>query len=289
MYGPTETTIWSTLKRITDPDDVTIGRPIANTTIYILDGHGQPLPPGIAGELWIGGDGVARGYTGNPQLTADRFRDDPFVAAPGSRIYNTGDFARFRHDGDIEYQQRRDNQVKVRGYRIELGEIETALAAYPAVGQCVAVVREDTPGDVRIVAYLVLRPGRSATPSELRRWLRRTLPDYMIPQFFVELPVLPMTRNAKIDRKALPRPEGGRVASHDRVAPRTESERQMAEIWRELLGIDSISVTDNFFELGGQSLQAAQMVARVQKRCGHKLSPRAVVFESLEQLAAGAG
>ncbi|HKE48128.1 MAG TPA: amino acid adenylation domain-containing protein [Rhodanobacteraceae bacterium] len=284
MYGPTETTIWSTCCRITDADAITVGRPIANTRCVIVDERGTLLPPGIPGELCIGGAGVAIGYLGQPELTAQRFVPDPFASEPGARMYRTGDWARFLDDGRIEFQRRRDSQVKVRGFRIELGEIETQLAKHDAVARAVTLVREDRPGDARIVAYVVLKPGASATGSEFRRFLRRTLPDYMLPQLFVELPELPLTANGKVDRNALPAPAGDN-AERQHIAPRSELESLIAGIWREMLGVETISVTDNFFELGGQSLQAAQLVTRVFKQSGHRISPRAVIFETLEQLA----
>ena len=285
MYGPTETTIWSTCAKIESADHITIGRPIANTRIYILDDHGQPLPPALAGELWIAGEGVARGYLGNPQLTAERFADDPFAPGPGARMYRTGDWARYDETGEIAFQRRRDNQVKVRGFRIELGEIETALAAHASVAQTVVMVRPDAIGEAKIVAYTVLKPGAAATSSELRAWLRRTLPDYMLPHYFVDLPVLPLTDNNKVDRKALPAPSGAGDEKRIVVEPRNDIERTIAEVWRNLLGVKTVAVGDNFFDLGGDSLQAAQMAARVMKQSGHKIAPRAVIFETLEQLA----
>ena len=285
MYGPTETTIWSACGQVASADHITIGRPIANTGIYILDDQGQPLPPGLAGELWISGEGVARGYLGNPQLTAERFADDPFSPAPGVRMYRTGDWARFDESGAIEFQRRRDNQVKVRGFRIELGEIETALAAHASVAQAVVVVRPDAMGEAKIVAYTVLRPGMAATSSEQRTWLRRTLPDYMLPHYFVDMAGLPLTGNNKVDRNALPAPSGAGDEPRIVIEPRTAIEHTIAEVWRTLLGVKRIAVGDNFFELGGDSLQAAQMAARVMKQSGHKIAPRAVIFETLEQLA----
>ena len=286
MYGPTETTIWSTCIRITQAQDVTVGRPIANTRAYVLDERGALQPPGVPGELCIGGDGVAIGYLGQPELTAQRFVPDPFAAATGARMYRTGDWVRQLADGRIEFQRRRDNQVKVRGFRIELGEIESRLQAHEVVAGAVVVVREDRPGDARIVAYVVPRPGRTSTPSEYRRFLRQSLPDYMLPHLFVDLAQLPLTANGKIDRKALPMPAGMGGAERQRIAPRTDLERSIAELWQEMLGVESVSVTDNFFELGGQSLQAAQLATRIFKQSGHKITPRSVIFETLEQLAA---
>ena len=286
MYGPTETTVWSTCARISSSDDIHVGGPIANTQTYILGAAGEPAPPGVAGDLWIGGDGVALGYLGRPELTAERFRDNPFRPEAG-RIYNTGDRARWRRDGTIDILGRLDEQVKIRGFRIELGDIEAALARHPAVRHAAAAVREDQTGEAALVAYVVFKEGASATNSELRRHMRARVPAYMTPQFFTELSALPLTNNNKIDRKALPAP-AGLAASVERVPPRTEREKALAEIWAEILNTHEISVTDNFFELGGQSLQVARMIARARDGLGLRVSPRAVIFESLEQLAASA-
>jgi len=285
MYGPTETTVWSTCARIESAANIHVGRPIQNTQIYILDDNGAPTPAGVAGDLWIGGEGVARGYLGKPALTDERFKDNPFDASAG-RIYNTGDRACWRRDGVIEIFGRRDEQVKVRGYRIELGDIEAALSKHPAIGKAAAALRDDLSGEASIVAYYVPAPGASATSSELRRFLRDRLPHYMTPQFFIELAAFPLTNNNKIDRKALPAPAG--AAPTRRAAPSTPHEIALAEIWRDILSAPDISVTDNFFELGGQSLQAARMIARARDAIGLSLTPREVIFESLEQLAAGA-
>lgn len=285
MYGPTETTIWSTCVRITDPDDITIGRPIANTRVYVLDDRGQPVAPGLAGELWIGGEGVAGGYLGQPDLTAERFRPDPFRPETPARMYRTGDWARFLPDGRLQFQRRRDDQVKVRGFRIELGEIETALLAHDAISEAAVIVSQEADNDARIVAYPVFRNGLTTTGSELRAFLRLTLPDYMIPQIFIDLPELPKTANNKIDRKALPAPAGVRDTQKELIPPRTDMEKVLSAIWSEKLGVNRISITDNFFELGGTSLQVAEMTARLRRDHGVKIKPRAVIFETLEQLA----
>ncbi len=284
MYGPTETTVWSTCAQIEDASNIHVGRPIQNTQIYVLDDFGQPTPVGVAGDLWIGGDGVALGYLGKPNLTAERFRDNLFASGEG-RIYNTGDRARWRADGTIEILGRRDEQIKVRGYRIELGDIEAALSKYPAVREAAAALRSDQSGEASIVAYVVFKDGQSATNSELRRFMRAHVPHYMTPQFFMELSALPLTNNNKIDRKSLPAPAGVASAAR-RVPPRTPREIALADIWSDILRASEISVTDNFFELGGQSLQAARMIARARDDIGLSISPREVIFESLEQLAA---
>ncbi len=293
MYGPTETTVWSACKRIDDASEVSVGRAIDNTRLYIVDGSGALRPQCASGELWIGGDGVAAGYLGRPELTAERFLDDPFAVDVSSddrkaRVYRTGDLARWTASGEIEILGRMDSQVKVRGFRIELGEIEAALDAAPGVEKCVAAVRPDAGGEPAIVAYVRLRDGVRATGSELRRALRETLPAYMLPQFFVELEAIPLTENGKVDRKALPDPAIGARPARERTPPRSALEQAIAEIWRELLPVEDVAVTDNFFELGGQSLQAARMAAIVKSRTGKKVSARAAIFETLEQIARAA-
>lgn len=284
MYGPTETTVWSTCAQITGADNIHVGRPIRNTQVYVLDDGGNPAPAGVAGDLWIGGDGVACGYLGKPALTAERFRDSPF-GPDGARIYNTGDRARWRRNGDIEILGRRDEQVKVRGYRIELGDIEAALNKYPGVREAAMALRDDPSGEASLVAYVVFKDGESATNSELRRFMRKHVPHYMTPQYFTELSALPLTNNNKIDRKALPAPTGIANATQ-LLPPRTPREIALAEIWEDILHVSEISASDNFFDLGGQSLQAARMIARARDTLGLSISPREVIFESLEQLAA---
>ncbi len=288
MYGPTETTIWSSCKRITDAEDITIGRPIANTRLYVVDSRGELMPEGVPGELWIGGEGVAIGYLGRADLTGERFLADPFAGKSGARVYRTGDLARLRPDGEVDILGRIDAQVKLRGFRIELGEIEAALESHDAVAKAVAAVKPDAAGEPALVAYLQYREGQSATGSELRRKLRRALPAYMLPQHFIEVASFPLTGSGKVDRKALPPPSAGVMARAARTPPRNDLERSIADVWKGILSVNDISVTDNFFELGGQSLQAAQMAARVKERTGLKISPRAVIFETLEQLAASA-
>ncbi len=287
VYGPTETTIWSTVEPVLTVlagvgagGSVSIGRPLANTTVYLLDRRLQPVPVGVAGELYIGGAGVARGYLGRPELTAGRFVPDPFSASPGARLYRTGDLARQLPDGRIAYLGRTDFQVKVRGFRIELGEIEAALSRHPAVAQAVAAVREDTPGNPQLTAYYVPAEGRAASVGNLRAALREELPDYMIPALFVSLPALPLTPNGKVDRKALPAPEGGRPdVGREYVAPAGEVEERLAAIWAEVLRIDRVGARDNFFELGGHSLMATQVLSRVQGTFGVELALR-VLFDS---------
>ena len=266
MYGPTETTVWSSTYTVAgDETAIPIGRPIANTTLYILDQRMQPVPIGAPGELYIGGRGVARGYWGRPDLTADRFVSDPFGAA-GGRLYRTGDVAAYRPDGNVEFLGRGDDQVKLRGYRIELGEIESLLDAHPGVGRSVVVAREDVPGDRRLVAYVT--PGSARVPlSDLREHLRARLPEFMVPSHFVEIRELPLTPSMKIDRKALPPPGGGALPmARTRPAPAGHLdglERELVAIWQEVLGVERLDVHDDFFELGGHSLLAVQLHRRI--------------------------
>jgi len=280
MYGPTETTIWSTVQLIrTEGEPPSIGRPIANTSLFILDGCGEPAPIGVPGELHIGGAGLARGYRNRPELTAERFVADPFAARSGARLYKTGDLARYRSDGTVEFLGRLDQQVKLRGYRIELGEIEARLAEHPRVAAAAAAVHLGSAGEPELVAYVV----PSAEPvdaEELWQRLGQSLPAYMVPSSLVTLPALPLTPNGKLDRNALPAPEAGGAGPRSAyVAPRTDPERAIAELWSEVLGVERIGVHDDFFELGGQSLLAARLMGRLDSRLGVELPLRAL-FES---------
>ena len=267
LYGPTETTIWSTMTRVeADANPVPVGRPIANTQTYILDSHLQPVLVGVHGELYIGGDGLTPGYLNHPELTAERFVRNPFSDQPGSRLYRTGDLARFRNDGDIEFLGRVDNQLKVRGYRVELGEIEAILNQHVAVKECVVVARErESSEEKELVGYIVPNQDSVASVSNLRSLLRQKLPDYMIPSVFVFLNALPLTPNGKVDRSKLP-PPGYSRPSLDQgfVEPRSEIEELVAQVWREVLKLDKIGVYDNFFELGGHSLLATRAVVRLR-------------------------
>ncbi len=266
LYGPTETTIWSSLAKV-EPGDapVAIGRPIAQTQLYVLDARLRPVPVGVTGELYIGGAGVARGYYRRPSLTAERFLPDPFGKTAGARIYRTGDLARWRSDGTLECLGRADHQVKIRGFRVELGEIEATLARHPAIRESAVVSREDATGEQALVAYFAPRNGEVPNAFELRRWLGEGLPEYMVPSAFVMLDALPLTPNGKIDRNALPAPERGRIDSGiDHVPARGPIEEALAGIWGELLGLDRVGVRDNFFELGGHSLFATQLLARLR-------------------------
>jgi amino acid adenylation domain-containing protein len=267
LYGPTETTIWSTCCQIKPADEVvTIGRPIANTQVYLLDPQLQPVPVGVPGELYIGGDGLARGYLNRPELTAERFLPHSWSSEPGARLYKTGDLARYRPDGTIEHLGRADFQVKIRGFRIELGEIETVLAQHPAVRQAVVVLREDSPGDKHLVAYTVLHKGQMATIAELQQHAMKYLPNYMLPTAFMVLDALPLTPNNKVDRGALPAPEHTRPELGEAfVAPRTSIEGVVTGIWSQILGIEQIGIHDDFFAMGGDSLMAMQVIARLRR------------------------
>jgi acyl-coenzyme A synthetase/AMP-(fatty) acid ligase/acyl carrier protein len=270
LYGPTETTIWSTLYRVQEErGQIPIGRPIANTQLYVLDGLHQPVPLGASVELYIGGSGLARGYLNRPELTAEKFVAHPFSSDPEARLYRTGDVVRYLSNGDLEFFGRLDHQVKLRGYRIELGEIEFVLNRHPAVQEAIALVREDTPGDQRLVAYLVATQDASPAASELRSHLKEALPDYMIPSAFVLLPLLPRTLNGKVDRKNLPVPDPSqRAVECEFVAARSSTEKILAEVWSNMLHIEKISMNDNFFDLGGHSILAAQLVTQLRKAFG---------------------
>ncbi|HEX6287625.1 MAG TPA: phosphopantetheine-binding protein, partial [Herpetosiphonaceae bacterium] len=252
------------------PSVIPIGRPIANTQLYVLDRQMQPVPLGAHGELYIGGDGVGRGYLNQPALTGATFVPDPFSGTGGGRLYKTGDLARYLADGTLEFLGRIDQQVKLRGFRIELGEIEAVLAEHPAVREAVVLLREDTPGDPRLVAYVATNQAPSNQESEtwnseLRQFLGARLPAYMIPSAFVLLDALPLTENGKVDRRVLPAPERSGLQAADRVQPpRTPTEEAIAGIWSEVLQLDRIGMRDNFFELGGHSLLATQVIARLR-------------------------
>ncbi|MBW4678519.1 MAG: amino acid adenylation domain-containing protein [Microcoleus vaginatus WJT46-NPBG5] len=268
LYGPTETTIWSTIYQVEGNDQpVSIGNPIANTQLYILDKHLQPVPVGIQGELYIGGAGLVRGYLNRPDLTAEKFIANPFSQDSNSRLYKTGDLARYLLDGTIEYLGRIDNQVKIRGFRIELGEIEAKLLENPAVREAVVVAREESLGNKRLVAYVVPQQQSIALKSsDLREDLQQKLPDYMVPASFVILEALPLTPNGKVDRKALPAPE--KIPSElvsTFIAPRTPQEQELADIWADVLGVEQIGINDKFFELGGHSILATRLVAKVHE------------------------
>ncbi len=272
-FGLTEATIDSTyfesIHQLTSSNErlVPIGIPFANTKIYILDRHLQPVPIGVPGELCVGGAGLARGYFNRPDLTSEKFIADPFSQEPDARMYKTGDLARFLPDGNIEFLGRIDNQVKIRGFRIELGEIESTLGKHPDVSEVVVTAWEDRPGNKRLVAYVVVDNDEESMVSELRTYLKEKLPDYMVPSFFIILDAMPLTPNGKIDRRSLPAPDQDTIAeaSEVYVAPRTPSEEKVAVIWSKILNIEKIGIHDNFFELGGHSLLATQVVSRIRE------------------------
>ncbi len=269
-YGPTETHVATAHDLPAHPADWSllppIGRPVPNVRVYVLDRTLRPVPIGVAGDLYIGGVQVARGYLGRPALTAARFVPSPFGPEPGARLYAPGDRARWRADGELEYLGRSDQQVKIRGYRVEPGEIEAALRAREDVGDCAVVAREDVPGDRRLVAYVA----GQARPDELRAHLRRTLPEHMVPSAFVMLDRLPMTPSGKLDRASLPAPDLA-PAEDAYVAPRSPVEEQLAAIWAEVLRVERVGRDSGFFELGGHSLLLLRLQARIRERMGQQV------------------
>ncbi|WP_394824378.1 non-ribosomal peptide synthase/polyketide synthase [Pendulispora albinea] len=285
-YGPTETTVWATWYtcRETDAAHPPIGRPIWDTRVYILNEDGQPAPVGAVGELYIGGAGVARGYLHRPELTTERFQKDPFAGEPGARMYRTGDLGRWLPDGNIEYWGRNDHQVKIRGFRVELGEIESRLAAYPGVREAVVVVREDAPGEKRLVGYYT---AAEALPvGELRAHLSSALPDYMVPAAYVHMFVLPLTANGKLDRRGLPAPDADDYMARGYVPPQGEVESTLAELWAELLQRERVGRHDNFFELGGHSLMAVTLMEKMRRRSLHAHVRTLFATPTLSDLAA---
>lgn len=277
LYGPTEATIWGAAKHLISGQLVTIGQPIANTSMYILDSHLCPVPAGVIGELYIGGDGLARGYHNRADLTAEKFIPDPFHTRPGGRLYRTGDLARYQQNGEIIILGRVDFQVKIRGYRIELGEIEAAIGKFQGIRQSLVMVREDLPGDKRLVAYLLGASNAAISVENLRCFLREKLPDYMLPSAFVQISTFPLTASGKIDRQALPRPES---VAYPKLylAPRNDTETRLVSIWKNVLGVEQVGVHDNFFELGGHSLLAVSLFDRIKEEFGLSL-PLQLLFK----------
>ncbi|MGO9110862.1 MAG: amino acid adenylation domain-containing protein [Thermoguttaceae bacterium] len=268
LYGPTEASVDVTAWACT-PDYprqvVPIGKPIANTRAYVLDGHQQLVPEGVPGELYLGGIQVARGYLNRPHLTAEKFVPDLFVDQPGARLYKTGDLVRWLSDGNLEFLGRLDHQVKIRGFRIELGEVENCLRRYPAIQDVAVVAREDSPGNSRLVAYIVAQDEEVPSVADLRSDLAQELPEFMVPSAFILLKALPLAPNGKVDRRALPAPDTGRPEmEHAYTAPRTPLEEMLAGIWAEVLGLEQVGIHDNFFDLGGHSLLATQVVSRIR-------------------------
>ncbi|MBZ4423366.1 non-ribosomal peptide synthetase, partial [Myxococcus sp. RHSTA-1-4] len=278
-YGPTENTTFSTWFQAVhvEPDalSIPIGRPVSNSTAYVLDAALQPVPTGVAGELFVGGDGLAWGYWDRPELTAERFVPHPFSSSPGARLYRTGDLVRRRHDGSLDFVGRRDNQVKLRGFRIELGEVESALLQHPSVRQALVLVREDIPGDRRLVAYAA----SDSSAASLREHLVSLLPSHMVPSAFVLLDALPLSANGKLDRKALPAPVMQERNEGSFTGPRSDLEAKLTAIWASVLGVGELDVTASFFELGGHSLLATQVVSRVQDALGLPVPVR-TLFEA---------
>ena len=291
QYGPTETSVNVTYwkcQRDAEPRSIPLGRPFANTQLYILDKYQQPVPVGVGGELYIGGDGLSRGYFGRPELTAERFIPHPFSDTPGARLYRTGDLCRYLPDGAVEFLGRVDHQVKVRGFRVELGEIEAALAQHPEVREAVALAQEERPGALRINAYVIAPRGATATGGELRDYLKEHVPDYMVPSAVMVLAEFPLTPNGKVDRRALltvnqEQPDSG--LNH--VAPRTPIEQVLVSLWEEVLGATQVGIGDDFFDLGGHSLLATQLISRVRVAFQVEIALREL-FESptVETLAA---
>ena len=284
LYGPTETAIWSTLFRVVDGNaPVLIGRPIANTRIYVLDRSGRPLPTGIPGEICIAGAGVARGYLNRPDLTAEKFVRDPFSDAFGCRMFRTGDSGRFLVDGNLEFRSRIDNQVKIRGFRVELGEVEAAMESHPAVKQAIAKIFEISPGDTRLVAYIL--PNEDApTATELREHLRARLPHYMVPQHLSIVGGFPLTPNGKVDRIQLLAPQADGILAEANVEPQTATERMVVEVFREMLAVERVSADASFFELGGHSVLATRVVSRLRQHEHPDITLR-MIFESPTAIA----
>ena len=269
-YGPTETTVGVLTYALEDDlpsaAALPLGRPLANARVYVADRRGEPVPFWVAGELLVGGDNVSRGYLGRPDLTAERFVPDPFAGLPGERLYRTGDLARVRPDGNREFLGRVDDQVKIHGFRIEPGEVAAVLAGHPGVRDCAVLAREDQPGERRLVAYLVAR-GEAPTVADLRQWLGRRLPEFMLPAAFLTLPSLPLNANGKVDRGRLPAPDPVQLRSEaEYVAPATAAEQVLAELWAEVLGLDRIGIRDNFFHLGGDSIRSIEVRAKARRR-----------------------
>lgn len=281
MYGPTETTIWSSIQQMeSDAPLITIGRPIANTEFYVLDDQLQPVPQGSIGQLYIGGDGLARGYLNRPELSAERFIPHPFSDDKMARLYCTGDLSRMLPDGTFECLGRNDSQVKVRGYRIELGEIESALVKHTGIKEAAVIARKDEYDETNLVGYFVQNTSDALSVTDLKTYLRLSLPEYMVPAFLVEMDALPRTPNQKIDRNALPEPEGQRPALEDTYeAPRTPVEQTISEVWADVLQIEKVGIQDNFFDLGGHSLQATRVIARLREPLQYDV-PLRLFFEN---------
>ena len=267
MYGPTENTVYSTSHSVDRFDNIIpIGRPLANNSAYILDHRLEPVPLGVVGDLYLAGNQIARGYLNRPDLTAERFIPDPFSLKPGERMYATGDIARYLPDGTIEFRGRSDDQVKIHGYRIELAEIESLLSRHPSVRDVVVIATNDNFDDKILAAYIVPVEGQEPSTKDLRDYLGRQLPAYMIPSVFMMMDSIPLTGSGKVNRRLLPKPSAfGQDRQADFAKPQTPVEEVIAEIWAEILGGNQVSVRDSFFELGGNSLSAARLIARLRQ------------------------
>ena len=276
IYGPTETTTnstWMETKR-GEPYGQHIGRPVANTQVYILDPRMEPVPIGVVGEIYIAGAGVTRGYLNRPQLTEERFLKDPFAGKPGSRMYRTGDLGRWLENGNIEYRGRNDFQVKVRGVRIELGEIEARLLEHPGVREAIVMAREDKHGEQHLAAYYTPAPGAAPDAEELQKHLAEKLTEHMVPRVYISLERFPLTASGKLDRKALPAPDAEIFESQQYEAPQGETETALAAIWAEILKLERVGRNDNFFDMGGHSLLAIQLGNRIRATLGVALDLR---------------
>jgi acyl carrier protein len=283
QYGPTETCIDVTIfdcRRESGPRAIPIGRPIANTQAYVLDVNQRPVSVGVAGELHIGGDALAHGYLRRPELTAEKFIPSSFTDEAGARLYKTGDLARFLPDGNLQFLGRIDHQVKIRGFRVEPGEVEAALRQYPGVRDAIVLVREDNPGDKRLVGYVLVAEGVELNAGALRNFMKERLPDYMTPSAFVSLQTWPLTTNGKIDRRVLPAPDqNGYQPNEEFQQPRNEVEETLTGLWADALKLPAVGIHDNFFELGGHSLLAMRLMSRVRQRFQMEIELR-VLFES---------
>ena len=286
MYGPTETTVWSTCGEVKSGSPVTVGRPIANTQVYVLDTNGQAVPVGVTGEVYIGGEGVTAGYLNRDELTRERFVPDPFSPVPARRLYRTGDLARWSPEGELVHLGRADRQQKIRGHRIELGEVEAVLGRCPAVHSGVVETWELGEGDVRLVAYIVPATDDGDPSGEVRQFLRETLPAHMVPGLVLSLPTLPRTSNGKVDRAALPSPTRSTVPDERTEPPQGPTEVAVAKIWRDVLGVEHVGRHDNFFDLGGHSLLVMRAIARLEHDLGVCVAVQEFIYQTVEQLAA---
>ena len=286
MYGPTETTVWSSCEKIGEHKDISIGTPIHNTQFAILDDRLRLVPVGVPGELYIGGSGLSKGYLHRNDLTVKNFVPSPIKEVSGT-LYKTGDIVRFSPQGRLIYCNRRDNQVKVRGYRIELGEIEKVMEKHSDLTSVAVTIDSPRPDDLRIVAYFVTEQDKQVLATKLRSWTKQRLPEYMVPQHFIELDEMPLTPNGKVDKKGLPSPFGNIAKKTVKLSPRNYSERCLAEIWGEVLDIDvaSICVEDNFYEIGGHSLLSIRVIALIKKHSNVQLNPSSLILNNLEQVA----